>query len=479
MRTTKRIMAMAAMLLSMSQAWALGPATFYNFKAAVKTSPVGAGKVYVRSADTGEAKPANAQNGEQFNQANQEGYIDTPTAEEVEIAVTSTYKDIYVLPTANAGYVFGGFVTEATYNATAQHWSTTDDFIGEIQGEGEKQGSYSVAGYYKITVNVDRTGHSNSDSNDTGFKETRYTEGQDYSMPEGVDVTYYALFFPEDAVPTSIFYAYPAQQKPGNCGTIGTVTISDEVAAIGQQLTLTAVPVPGCEFVKWKKNDGTELTDNPLTFTATAGEYYTPEFKISTVHIGAKGVASYCNAKGFSFSSDKLKAYPAKVENGYVVLLNGFNGAPNSDGDLHPCILVGEEGDYDFNFTADGGELGFYHHFSPDAIPEGMGYDDDKLLGTPKATVTADGKQYVLADGTNGVGFYHLAVGEVIPTNKAYIELDEADAKDFLPLDGETTAIANMINPEKKNTVYNLQGQKVSDNYRGIVIMNGKKYFNK
>lgn len=478
MRTTKRILAMAAMLLSMSQAWANA---FTNFKVAVIADPTGSGTVYVRSGDTSEAKPENAQNGEQFNQANEGGYFDTPVAESVELAITSTSKDIYIRPTAQSGYVFGGIVTKATYDATPEHWSSPADFIGELQAAGTKVGSYDVGGFYKIDTKIERESHKYGDGNDgnASFKETRYTTGQSYSMPDDVDATYYALFFSESAVPTSVFYTVPSLYRPGNCGTIGTVTISDDVTAIGDQLTLTAEPVPGCEFVKWKKNDGTELTANPLTFTATAGEYYTPEFKISTVHIGAKGMASYCNAKGFSFSSENLKAYPAKVENGYVVLLNGFNGAPNSDGDLHPCILVGDEGDYEFSPAADMGELGFYHAFSPDDVPEGMGYDSDKLLGTPKAPVTADGKQYVLADGTNGVGFYHLAVGEVIHTNKAYIELDEADAKDFLPLDGETTAIANMINPEKKNTVYNLQGQKVSDNYRGIVIMNGKKYFNK
>ena len=471
------MVAMAVMMLAMSQACAA--ASFCNFKVAVKTSPTGAGKVYVRSADTAEAKSENAQNGEQFNQANEGGYFDSPTAESVELAITSTSKDIYILPKANDGYVFGGIVTEETYNATPEHWSSTADFIGELQGADAKQGEYSVAGYYKVSVSVNRASHSNDDNNDDGFKETRYDEGKDYSMPTEVDATYYALFFPEDAVPTSIFYTVPSLYKPDNCGTIGTVEISKEVAAIGESLTLTATPEPGNEFVKWVKNDGTELADNPLTFTATIGEYYTPEFKISTVHIGSKGVATYCNAKGFSFESDQLKAYPAKVdEYGNVVLLQGFNGGPNSDGDLHPCILVGAEGDYEFSPVADMGELGFYQAFNGD-IPEGMGYDTDQLLGTPHGTVVADGKQYVLADGANGVGFYHLAAGEVIPTNKAYVELDEADAKEFLPIDGETTAIAKLVNPEKTNAVYNLQGQQVSDDYRGIVMMNGKKYFNK
>ncbi len=44
---------------------------------------------------------------------------------------------------------------------------------------------------------------------------------------------------------------------------------------------------------------------------------------------------------------------------------------------------------------------------------------------------------------------------------------------------GETAGIVNVNAAEENAPVYNLQGVQVDDNYKGIVIKNGKKYINK
>lgn len=82
---------------------------------------------------------------------------------------------------------------------------------------------------------------------------------------------------------------------------------------------------------------------------------------------------------------------------------------------------------------------------------------------------------YVLANGTNGVGFYkwnggHLGAGRV------YLPAAAAGAPNFIGF-GTTTGIEVVKSAEKalSGEVYNLAGQKVGAGYKGIVIVNGKK----
>ena len=106
---------------------------------------------------------------------------------------------------------------------------------------------------------------------------------------------------------------------------------------------------------------------------------------------------------------------------------------------------------------------------------------DNMLEGTDEAT-TLSANQYALSLGQKGVGFY-LWSGKAIGANKAYLTLTaSAGAKAFTFQfdDGETTGILKPVMDEKKDSpAYNLNGVRVNDNYKGIVIKNGKKIYNK
>lgn len=91
---------------------------------------------------------------------------------------------------------------------------------------------------------------------------------------------------------------------------------------------------------------------------------------------------------------------------------------------------------------------------------------------------------YVLSNGNNGVGFYKLKQDTKIPAGKCYLDIRPAShAASFLSLDGTgngTTAIDHIENAADANTnaaqpLYNLAGQKVNAQYKGIVIKGGKK----
>ena len=112
-------------------------------------------------------------------------------------------------------------------------------------------------------------------------------------------------------------------------------------------------------------------------------------------------------------------------------------------------------------------------------------YNDNKLVAVIGDIYYCEnyGRDYYLGKNTDGkVTFIKLAQTGNIPAGKAYLKLDaEADAKLEVTFNDEPTGIKD-IQGSKMNTqgsAYNLNGVRVNENYKGIVIMNGKKYINK
>ena len=104
------------------------------------------------------------------------------------------------------------------------------------------------------------------------------------------------------------------------------------------------------------------------------------------------------------------------------------------------------------------------------------------LTGTDEAT-TLGANQYALSLGQHGVGFY-LWEGKEIGANKAYLTLNASgSAKAFIfQFDDDPTGIEEaspISSPEGKDLMYDLNGVRVNDSYKGIVIKNGKKIYQK
>ena len=103
---------------------------------------------------------------------------------------------------------------------------------------------------------------------------------------------------------------------------------------------------------------------------------------------------------------------------------------------------------------------------------------------------TKESTYYVLGkNSSDEVGFAPLAKGVKLAKGKAYIhknDWDTATAKDFLPFiineESETTSINSIENSELRIENYdyfNLSGQRVGKDYKGIVVVNGKKVIRK
>ena len=109
--------------------------------------------------------------------------------------------------------------------------------------------------------------------------------------------------------------------------------------------------------------------------------------------------------------------------------------------------------------------------------------DTNELKGTDVAT-TLSTNDYALSLGQYGVGFY-LWEGKSIGAHKAYLIWDGSSvgAKAFtFQFEDETDGIHSInvndssTGSETGDNMYNLNGLRVGKDYKGIVIVNGKKY---
>lgn len=102
------------------------------------------------------------------------------------------------------------------------------------------------------------------------------------------------------------------------------------------------------------------------------------------------------------------------------------------------------------------------------------------MTGTYKKTTLPKGNWYISSDNT----FYRSTGTETIMPTRATFRCSTAEfqAKSItMVIDGETTSINSIDAPATTSDgkLFNLAGQRVDKSYKGIVIVNGKKYINK
>ena len=188
-------------------------------------------------------------------------------------------------------------------------------------------------------------------------------------------------------------------------------------------------------------------------FGATGTEVL-PENNVAFV--SSIGYATYVTKQDVDFSKSSVEAFVVTESDfeGYV-LPTAITEAPAGEA----VLLKGEEGAYVLPAAA-----------TTPAAPAG------NLLKPALTDVACDGSQYILANGTQGLGFYKAKAGTTIAAGKGYLEFAGSPVKAFLFEGGDATGIS--LTPalsEGEEAIYNIAGQRIQKMQRGINIINGKK----
>lgn len=235
----------------------------------------------------------------------------------------------------------------------------------------------------------------------------------------------------------------------------------------GEGITLSA----GDKTVTGTKDSSISLkTTSDIPFTIKTGSKYAvvktirvvPNSapKTETLTTSAGGYATYSADYAVNYSELGLTAYTLTVdETNKTVTAKAFTGVVPAGG----AVLV--KGDASKAYT-----------LTPATTEGDATFATDLVTGA----TTADGTQYGFTS-VGGAAFKPVKAGEAIPAKKCYIVLNGSSAAKYaINFDGEATGIHTIEAPSAANgAIYNLAGQRVDKAYKGIVIVNGKKYLNK
>ena len=177
---------------------------------------------------------------------------------------------------------------------------------------------------------------------------------------------------------------------------------------------------------------------------------------VQTVTVTDAGYATFVAEKNLEIPTDVLvEVFAVTVEGSYASLQPIVGNIPAGE-----AVLV----------KASAGDYNFLSAQTADPIRV------NKLVAAT-TDVTADGTQYVLANGASGIGFYQATPGSTIPAGKAYLVVTAAGVKPFYGFEDDATGI-EMVNGQSSmvnDPIFNLAGQRLQKMQRGINIIGGKK----
>ena len=241
---------------------------------------------------------------------------------------------------------------------------------------------------------------------------------------------------------------------------------------------------------------------NNSTLEMTTGNYITSIVKPSEYTPATlTGFAKSGNDYYATFSSDQVTFFPesdkditfttnvqkASVASKTLELTNLTKGTATIDGKEVSGYFVPANTGVLIKASFDGASSIPYYTVSGKEVAE---LTDNMLYPATKAMSELNNCYfYKLAyddyTAKTGLGFYWGAengAAFTAKTNGAYLAVSKStSAKSAFRFDGTTTAISaiNTENAKTGNAVYNIQGQCVGANYKGLVIVNGKKIIKK
>lgn len=240
---------------------------------------------------------------------------------------------------------------------------------------------------------------------------------------------------------------------------------SGQISQNGLSITLRA----GDETIEATRNDIVNVIGFPSVYEAKTRtiqlaiweQSAIDVIKTETLTTSAKGYATYSADYAVNYSKLGLTAYTLTVdETNKTVTAKAFTGVVPAGG----AVLV--KGDASKAYT-----------LTPATTEGDATFATDLQTGATKA----DGTQYGFTSKSGTPAFAQVVSGQDIPAKKGYIVLNGASAAKYsICFDDEATGIHTIEAASAANdAMYNLAGQRVDKAYKGIVIVNGKKYLNK
>ena len=190
----------------------------------------------------------------------------------------------------------------------------------------------------------------------------------------------------------------------------------------------------------------------------------------SPITVGEKGVATFCASYALDFSNvTDIKAY----------IVSGFNQETGTLVLTRVTEVPAGEGLY---IAGTPGE-----HRIPETQTSIFYANLLKGVTEPTTISPTDGNytNYILSNGSYGVGFYTLSQTGTLDAGKAYLQLPTASVAGINALkiefdendDPTGIAITSASSAQEENTIYNLVGQRMNKAQKGVNIVNGKKIF--
>ena len=246
----------------------------------------------------------------------------------------------------------------------------------------------------------------------------------------------FSISVPSDCVITSINFVGLNGGLSANCGTFSSKTWN----GVSQTVVFTATA----------KKDIQSITVKYV--------------KLESLTTAASSFATYTASYPVNYSECGLTAYAIDLdEANETVKYNEYTGVVPAG----KAVLVKGEASKEYTLTP---------------ATEAAGDFNTSLIASD-GNVQSDGVLYY-AFGTVGgkSGFKLVANGVEIPAKKGYLKLTEGtNAKAFFAFEGSTTGIGSIETVAEKSDapMYNLAGQRVDQNYKGVVVKKGKKFVNK
>ena len=190
------------------------------------------------------------------------------------------------------------------------------------------------------------------------------------------------------------------------------------------------------------------------------------------VTIGQYGAVSFSSTKGLDFTDQPVEAYIVTEKNGNSFIKEQVFKVPENTG----LVIEGAEGTYKIPVV--------------DANASLDNVSDNLLQSTATQEFSVpedDGNVYYglfYSYDKEMVGFKKKEVGYTFAKGKSYLRLTQQQAKDFTEIffgeiiDGIATTMQGVNNTWTDGNAYNLNGQRVDKNYKGVIIVNGKKVVN-